>query len=206
VARRLGLASLLCAALALMAATPVQASHGCGAARSKGARIVVKSKEAVVFTKGLYTYGCLSSVGRLRRLPDEGAGVDTTAPGVPVLAGRYVAYATAGSGIGDEFDRLYVYDLRLGRRFLQVSSNFIRAIVLKRNGSVAWLEGSTVDPGDNPNAPTNQIRKFGNEERQGVVLVTRGAIDPDSLGLSPDRTEVTWTRGGGSARYAAPLR
>jgi hypothetical protein len=204
VARRLAALLALWAAAVLAAAGPAEARHGCGAARSEGARIVVKTREAVVFTKGSFVYGCLASVGTVRRLPDEGGGIDLTPPDGPVLSGRYVAYATFGSAIGDEFDRLYVYDLRLGRRFLVVGSNFIRAIVLKRNGSVAWIEGSTVAPAD-PDQPSFQVRKFGNEERQGAVLLDRGSdVDPDSLTLAADRLSIGWVRGG--TDRTAPLR
>jgi hypothetical protein len=202
VAKRLTLATAFCAALVLGSAVPAEATHGCGSSRSKGARIVVKTREAVMFTKGLFYYGCLSSVGTVRRLPEEGGGIDITPPDIPVLAGRYIAYATAGSAIGDEFDRLYVYDLRLGRRFLIESSTFIRGIVLKRNGSVAWIEAAPVDAGD---ATVWDVRKWANEEREGSVLVDRGTeIDPASLRLGADRTSISWTFGG--ATRTASLR
>jgi hypothetical protein len=194
----------LCALAALAAASPAPAASGCGVARQSGSQIVVKTRESVVFTRRGNVYGCLSSTQRVRQLPDEGGGIDTTPPDVPALSGRYVAYATFGSAIGDEFDRLYVYDLRLGKRFLVVGSNFIRAIVLKRNGSVAWIEGSTVAPQD-PDEPLFQIRKVGIEERQGAVLLDRGSdIDRDSLTLAADRLSVSWTRGG--TTRTAPLR
>jgi hypothetical protein len=203
VARRALLAAALCGVLALSGAAPAEASHGCGAARSKGARIVVKTREAVMFTKGFYYYGCLASVGTVRRLPEEGGGIDIDAPGLPVLAGRYLAYSTAGSAIGDEFDRLYVYDLRVGRRFLFQSSTFVRAIVLKRNGSVAWIETAPADPGGDETVW--DVRKWANEERQGSVLIDRGSdVDPDSLALGADRNSVSWSRGG--AARTAPLR
>jgi hypothetical protein len=196
------LSAALCGVLVLGSAAPAEARHGCSASRSKGARIVVKTREAVMFTKGLYYYGCLSSLGIVRRLPEEGGGIDVTAPHLPALAGRYVAYATSGSAIGDEFDRLYVYDLRAGRPFLIESSTFIRGIVLKRNGSVAWIEAAPADAGDQP---VWDVRKWANEEREGSVLVDRGAdLDPDSLALSADRTSISWTRGG--APRTASLR
>jgi hypothetical protein len=189
--------------LVLGSAVPAEATHGCGAARSSGARIVVKTREAVVFTKGIYYYGCLASVGTVRRLPEEGGGIDITPPNIPVLAGRYVAYSTEGSGIGDEFDRLYVYDLRVGRRFLVESSTVIRSVVLKRNGSVAWIEAAHADAGGDQ--PVWDVRKWSNEERQGSLLIDRGRdVDPDSLVLSPDRLSIGWTRGG--APRTATLR
>ena len=199
------LAAAAGAALALGAgAAPAAATHGCGSARSAGAEIVTKTRYGVIFTKRGNVYGCLGSQGTVRQLPDEGGGIDTTPPNGPVLGGRYVAYSTVGSAAGDEFDRLYVYDIRRGRRFLQVSSNFISDIVAKLNGSVAWTEGSTVDPAPGQ-PPVYQIRKFDNELREGVLLVDRGAdIDPDSLVLGPERTEVRWVRGG--VERSAPLR
>lgn len=201
-ARRLALLTTLCLVASLAAALPAQASHGCSAWRSKGAKLIVKTREAVVFSKGVYYYGCLASTGTVRRLPEEGGGIDVAGPDAPQLAGRYVAYNTSGSGIGDEFDRLYVYDLRVGRRFLVESSTFIRDIVLKRNGSVAWIEAAPADVGD---APVWDVRAWSNEDRQGSVLLDRGAdIAPESLVLTPDRLRIEWTRGG--AARSAPLR
>lgn len=85
-----------------------------------------------------------------------------------------------------------------------VGSNFIRGIVLKRNGSVAWIEGSTVAPAD-PEQPSFQVRKFGTGERQGSVLLDRGSdLDPDSLTLAADRLSISWVRGG--TTRTAPLR
>jgi hypothetical protein len=202
VARRLALLTALCLAGSLAAALPAQASHGCSAWRSKGAHLIVKNREAVVFSKGVYYYGCLSSVGTIRRLPEEGGGIDTGGADAPQLAGRYVAYSTSGSGIGDEFDRIYVYDLRVGRRFLIESSTFIRDIALKRNGSVAWIEAAPADPGD---TPVWDVRAWSNEDRQGSVLLDRGTdVGPESLVLTPDRLRIEWTRGG--VARSAPLR
>jgi hypothetical protein len=196
-------AALCAAAVPAATAPPAAASHGCSAS-ARGAQVVTRVSDAIVFAKRGNLYGCIFSQGTVRRLPDEGGGIDVTPPNGPMLGGRFVAYSTIGSAAGDEFDRLYVYDIRRGRRFLQVSSNFITDIVVKRNGSVAWVEGSTVDPGaDRP--PAHQVRKFDAELREGVLLVDRGAdIDPDSLVLGPDRTDVRWLRGG--SERSAPLR
>ena len=191
-ARRAAVLAAVTALAALAAAAPAQAS--CSAARASGSQVVTKTREAIVFTRSGVLYGCLSSTGVVRRLPDEGGGADVTGVDRPRLAGRYVAYSTAGSGIGDEFDRLYVYDLRAGRRFLVESSNVIRSIVVKRNGSVGWIEAATVDPAGTD--PVWQVRKWSNEERQSAVLVDRGAdIEPESLALTGDRNGMTWVRG-----------
>jgi hypothetical protein len=195
VARRLALVVVLCATTLLTVAWPAEAKSGCGLARAKGSTLVVKTREAVVFKRGFYVYGCLSATGRVHLLPDEGGGIDEAGSDGPQLAGRYVAYSTLGSAIGDEFDRMYVYDLKAGRAFLIVGSNVISAIVLKRNGSAAWIERSPVAPPEG-SPDVYQVRKYSHEERQGVVLLDRGAdIDPRQLTISEGVT-VTWTRGG----------
>ena len=200
-ASRLALVLALCLAATLAAATAAEAKSSCSDARSRGARIIVKTREAVVYTKGFNLYGCLTR-HRPRVLPNEGGGWDLTGSDGPQLAGRYVAFTTLGSGIGDEVDRVYVYDLRLGKTFLLVPSNFVTALVLKRNGSVAWIDAPSADSGDQP---VWQVRKYAHEERQGAILVDRGAdIDNDSLALGADRNSIVWTRGG--AQKTASLR
>ena len=177
-------------------------SSGCAIARAKGSHVIVKSKEAVLYTRGFYHYGCLASTGRPVRLLDEGGGFTEAGEAGPKLAGRYVAYITQGSAIGDEFDRVYVYDLKVGRQFFFWSSNFVQDLELKRNGSVAWIQASIANfPGDTFGY---EVRKFGNEENEGTVLVDRGTdIDRHSLTLTADRNGIAWTRGG-TAR-TAPL-
>ena len=201
--RHVLLPALIGAVAALALAGPAEASHGCGASRSKGAELVVKTREAVVFTKGPYVYGCLSSAGTVRRLIDEGGGIRVSGTGAPQLAGRYVAYATFGSAIGDESDRVYVYDLKLGRPFVVESSTAVTDIALKRNGSVAWVEVSTVDAGEGD--PVFDVRRWSGVDRQGAVLLDRGPdVGRGSLVLSDDRRTISWTLRDGSVR-SAPL-
>jgi hypothetical protein len=65
--------------------------------------------------------------------------------------------------------------------------------VLKRNGSVAWIDAPNADT----EQPVWQVRKYAHEERQGAILVDRGVdIDNQSLTLAPDRNTIVWTRGG----------
>jgi Ca2+-binding RTX toxin-like protein len=177
----------------------------CVASKAKGSRIVVKTSKAVMWTRGTFAnYACLYAQGKVRHLPDEGGGFHALrgAGGVK-LAGRYVAYATPGSAIGDEFDRMYVYDIRAGHPVIQEASNSIGSIALKPNGSVAWIQYSLVRPA---NSDTNvfEVRKESMAERQGNVLIERAAgIGPRSLKLTGDGASVTWTRDG--ATRTAPL-
>ena len=139
-------------------------------------------------------------MGSPHQLPNEGGGYDERGASGPRLSGRYVAYATFGSAIGDEFDRIYVYDLRLAKIQLHIGSNGdITAIAVKRNGSVGWIESPAVQ-----SVPAWEVHQAADRENQGNVLLARGpGIDPTSLALSADRTSLTWTDGG--AQRDAPI-
>ena len=95
---------------------------GC-AQHTHGATILTHTQDGVVFKKRGSLYGCLESVGSPHLLPNEGGGWDERGASAPRLSGRYVAFATFGSAIGDEFDRIYVYDLRLAAIKLHIGSN-----------------------------------------------------------------------------------
>jgi Ca2+-binding RTX toxin-like protein len=168
---------------------------------TSGATILTHTQDGVVFKKRGSLYGCLESVGSSHRLPSEGGGFDESGAFRPPMSGRYVAYATFGSAIGDEFDRIYVYDLRLAEIRLRINSNRkITAIAVKRNGSVGWIENSAVQ---SPSAVW-EVHKAAAGEKQGNVLLARGlGIDPASLALSAERTSLMWTDGG--ARRNAPI-
>jgi Ca2+-binding RTX toxin-like protein len=182
-------------ALASARATP----GGCGP-HTRDATILTHTQDGVVFKKRGSLYGCLESVGSPHQLPNEGGGYDERGASGPRLSGRYVAYATFGSAIGDEFDRIYVYDLRLAKIQLHIGSNGdITAIAVKRNGSVGWIESPAVQ-----SVPAWEVHKAADRENQGNVLLARGpGIDPASLALSADRTSLTWTDGG--AQRDAPI-
>ena len=190
---RLVLAAAAGFALAVPAA-PAAAANKCRTSSTTGgAKIVKRTAAVVVFTKRLGYYGCAYGGGPIKRLLDEGGGIHER--GVRI-SGRYVAYATLGSAIGDEFDRVVVWDLKEGRLKFRASSNSVTAIAVKANGSVAWTQGSVVDEAAGQPA-VYEVRALSSVERQGDVLLDRGAdIDPRSLALSPERESVLWTRGG----------
>jgi hypothetical protein len=196
--RRSLLTLLLASSVALVAAAPAAASHCRSSSTSNGARIVLRSSEAVVFTKRGFTYGCLFRPGNVHRLPEEGGDIHDFR-----LSGRFVAYATAGSGIGDEFDRVYVFDLRTGRLFNSYSGTFVSTIVVKRNGSVAWIQASVVRAPAGSGQTWREVRK-GEAGAVGEELLDRSAtIVASSLALSADRRMVTWTRDG--QQRSAPI-
>ena len=172
---------------------------GCGP-HTHGATILAQTQGAVVFKKRGSLYGCLESMGTPHRLPNEGGGWDERGASAPRLAGRYVAFATFGSALGDEFDRIYVYDLRLAAIKLRINSNRnVTAIAVKRNGSVGWIDSGPVQ-----SLAEWEVHKAADGEHQGNVLVARGTgIDPAFLALSADRTSLTWTDGG--AQRDAPI-
>ena len=189
-------------ASAVTASQPVSAraaSGGCGP-HTHGATILTRTQDGVVFKKRGSLYGCLESVGSPHPLPNEGGGWDERGASAPRLSGRYVAFATFGSAIGDEFDRIYVYDLRLAAIKLRIGSNGdITAIAVKRNGSVGWIDSPAVQ-----SLPEREVHKAADGEHQGNVLLARGpGIDPAALALSADRTSLTWTDGG--AQHDAPI-
>jgi Ca2+-binding RTX toxin-like protein len=171
---------------------------------AKGSRVVQRAGSRVVYRRPGGVFGCATKRGRERELPDEGGGIDTGRPRQAPLriAGRYVGYVTRGSAIGDEFDRLYVYDLVAGRAVLIESGDAIGTLVLKANGSVAWTDISTVRPVDFETR-VYEVRQVSVVDKLGSVLLERGTgVAPRSLRRSGD--QISW-RSGGSER-TAPLR
>jgi hypothetical protein len=120
--------------------------------------VKTKTREAVVFTNrnGYKAYACLYRRGELVRL--------SGAVGPYRLAGNYVAYFLSFYEIeSGPIYRVMVRDLRTGR-FRHVEAAYsdlpapedddygesaakIKGLVLKRNGSVAWLSCFTDEPG-----------------------------------------------------------
>jgi Ca2+-binding RTX toxin-like protein len=169
-----------------------------------GSRVVARGGSRVVYVRGGRVFACLSPQGVARRLPHAGGGIDLGGvEGAPVrLAGRYVAYASPGAAIGDQSDRLYVFDIRRGRSVLIEPAGTVGEIALKPNASVAWTDLSLVRAAGG--TPVYEVRKLGFDERLGNVLVDRGAdVEPGTLRLSEDGSAITWTRGG--AERSAPL-
>jgi hypothetical protein len=144
-----------------------------------------------VFAKRQGYYACLYKQGRISRLFDDGAGLNTRPK--PRLKGAFVAYTSRGSAIGDEFDRVRVWNLRDARAVFTVNSTFVSDLALKANGSVAWTARSLVST-STLNEPLFEVRRM---SRQGDELVDRGTgIAPASLALWRNGRTISWTEDG----------
>jgi hypothetical protein len=196
------------AALALLlAAAPADAAtrNKCRTSSTTGgAKVIERTSAVVMFTKRLGYYGCAYSGGPIKRLLDEGGGIHVRGDSAPRISGRYVAYATLGSAIGDEFDRVVVWDLKEGKLEFRAGSNSVQALAVKANGSVAWTQLSVVAEAEGQ-SQSYEVLAASTVDRQGAVLLDRGTdVDPRSLALTPERESVRWTRGG--SQRSSPLR
>jgi hypothetical protein len=201
-------------AAGLVLAQPAAASHGCSK-HAKGGKVTHKTKEAHVFEKNNRWYGCAARVKRPYVLP----GLDTlearqfsdgTVPNHITLAGVFVAYErytllTAG-GAGDTQTDLYVVDLRNGKVVVdedarpptgQQEDRSVTDLVLKRNGSVAWISDHWTYA-QHPAVVNYEVHRFSRDPANpGRALLDSGAdIERDSLTLGADRKTLSWTKGG----------
>jgi Ca2+-binding RTX toxin-like protein len=180
---------------------PAARSPRCAISKARGSKVYARTSTTVVYGRGFRFYACRFEQGRPRRLIDEGGGIKVGRSGqVGVkIAGRYIAYATPGSGIGDEVDRVYVYDIVAGRQLIvEDTASFVSDLALKPNGSVAWIQGAVVygRSGDAQDRQRMEVRKVSLTELQGNVLLDIGfGIDPMSLQLSADGSSITWKSG-----------
>src|SRR3954469_7717574 len=115
-----------------------------------------QTKFEVVFSKVVegdrFFYGCAFSSEHAHRLPGQSCCETDVASGFE-LQGRYVAYRSLNQepAATKANDTLYVYDVKTGQIKVQQTavppvntqgSTFISSIVVKANGSVAWIGGT----------------------------------------------------------------
>lgn len=219
-ARRVAL--LVAAATASLALTgAAEAGHSttyddavrCDGKTVRGVQLEVRSREGAVFrkrkrtTSGVQavTYACLVRGGGIRRLDDPARAIHAFDA---ALAGRYVGYER--EDFSDQFtvpSTLGVVDLKTGtHRIISASPNAsdrdtaVRAFVIKRNGSVAWI--AVGDPSGD-----QAVFKLDSTTDEPVSLDASPApgFDERSLRLSADRRSVLWRKRGESADRSAPL-
>jgi hypothetical protein len=201
-------------AASLVAAQPASAHHGCSK-HAKGGKVTHKTKEAHVFEKNNRWWGCAARVKRPYVLPgldtlDARRFEDGTVPNHIKLAGVFVAYERytlyPAGGAGDTQTDLYVVDLRNGKVVVdeearpptgQMEDRSVTDLVLKRNGSVAWISDHwTYDT--NPAVVNYEVHRFSRDPANPgrALLDSGGDIERDSLALAADRKTIVWTKGG----------
>jgi hypothetical protein len=173
-----------------------------------------QTKFEVLFSKVVqgdrFFYGCAFSSQHARRLPGQSCCETDVASGFQ-LQGRYVAYQSLNQEPASPvaIGTLYVYDVKAGQIKVQApavtpgsgpGSIFISSIVVKANGSVAWIGGLQSGP-----APTDYQVQTEDTTATGPVTVDQGTdIAPSSLAKASDGLSIYWTRGG--VAKSAPLQ
>ena len=209
-----GITTLLAMLAGLLLAQPAFATHGCPTRNAKGVRVVVQTSDAVVFAKREFRYACIFSQGSTRRLPeiDRVGNFAGNVGALFTLSGAFVAYESffveeAGA---ERHTDVFVYNIRQGKTIVKETATTnpqpqrdsdVRAIELKRNGSVAWIgEQGSQHPFP---PPVYEVHRVSQEPSApgNVVLESSPDIDPGSLALSSHRRLLFW-RSGEAARSA----
>jgi hypothetical protein len=181
----------------------------CPAKTVRNVQIQNRTSEAIVFAKlKTYRQGTLATTYacRLRRgaptVRLDRPTVDSVLD--PVLAGAFVGFKRVHRVTGSGVSTVSVVDLRTGEPHHELAAtesdepSQVRALVLKRNGSVAWI-GET-------EKNVTEVWRLQNG-RPGVPVdkldTSPPRIEPLSLRLSSDRRTVRWTKGGQAA--SAPI-
>lgn len=173
-----------------------------------------QTKFEVLFSKVVqgdrFFYGCAFSSEHARRLPGQSCCETDVASGFQ-LQGRYVAYGSLNQEPASPraVGTLYLYDVKTGQIKAQEpaaqsvntpGSTFVSSIVVKANGSVAWIGGLQSGPG-----PTDYQVQTEDTTATGPVTVDHGTdVAPNSLAKASDGLSIYWTRGG-VAKNAALL-
>ena len=202
-------AGLLCALVLL--AMP----SGASAARSdcfpRGTVTFAHSDSGRVYSGGdpESAVACLYRSGIKRDLTTDDFSRESLGPWA--IAGRFVSFfGRSGTDIGGSYHDIYVMDVKTGEIVREVSSTGetceysnvsaggncgsmdVRGIVVKRNGSTAWLTA-------------HGPRAVWRLDARGFRRLDRAsAIDVRSLRMNAERTRITWNNGG--KRKSALLR
>jgi hypothetical protein len=212
------MAGLGCAAVAvaLAFASSADAAYDsnirCGTQVVPNVQFETRTSEAAVFrtrqrtSSGVRktTFACLRSTGPVRRLDNPGGQIRADDA---ELAGRFVGYER--TDVSEQFrpSDMVVVDLRTGQsRTLQGSANDqdtdtrVRAFVLKRNGSVAWIT-----QGD-PSAAEGLWKDDTSDPDPQLVDSSPPPFDAARLRLSSDRRSVLYRHVGDTSDSSTPLR
>lgn len=160
------------------------------ASTAAGMTIVAKSAKGVVFqnARGIFR-GCAYKPARVRVL-------DICCQSERVrVAGVFAAYVAQGTAIGDETDKIGVYDLRSGKRRairklspnsegggIEIDTgNQITIFRVARDGGVAWIQ--TTRNADASPSPVLQVRAAGGRHRWERIVDEGPAISRSFLSI-----------------------
>ena len=198
-------AGIALAAAGLIAGGSAGAASHASCIKPRGYVVKEKTRAAVVFTNrnGYRAYGCLYRRGELVRL--------SGAVGSYTLAGKYVAYFLRFYELeSGPVYRVMVRDLRTGGfRHIEAAysdlpqqagpddgyvASKIRGLVLKRNGSVAWLSCFAKPSGGCP-APAEDVEwEAWRADTRGRKLLDASA-DVRLRSLRLEGSSLTWRHG-----------
>jgi hypothetical protein len=181
--------------------------------REQTATTLLASADARIFDQrkvfyGYYyrpvAYGCLFSVGKRFELglddPDPPTGdADSSDAGDFHLAGPYTAYVLSYLGAVQGSDVVEVVDLRDGSRLVPRSDEpsppdvaaprLVRGIVLKDNGSVAWIQNSSF-------SQEEQVWAHDALSYRKLDSAPRGTGSPSITSLQLTGSTLTWLHDG----------
>ena len=178
-------------------------------------KLAEQSKFALVFSKdnphvnsaGPVYYGCVFSTQVARVLPGQGEGATLSQF---TLAGRYVGYAKKfhDQAVAESGGLIMVFDAKQGGTKVSQPawpdqagvppenrgfSDEVTSLVLKTNGSVAWIghkfNAGSSDPG------TYSVQRVSATDGVKQELDRGAAIGAQSLALARDNLTIYWSNG-----------
>jgi hypothetical protein len=196
----------LVAAVALPTAAPARTSACRSASEAPGVKILARDKVGVVFRKGDgVNKGCVYG-GVVHKLSYLYGGSEAR------LRGPFAMYTYEGNAIGDETNKLGVYDLRTGKRERLTSldsgpvreletNSYLTDFAVNRRGVPVWVMFQ-LNSERQPNGKFELHAADGSAHKERVVDV--GKIGKKSLSLSRDGKTIHYTKNG--SKQTAPLR
>lgn len=194
------------AALAQLPASAPGATTGkrppkCGAASKAGnAKIVDRSRQAVVFRRKQVYYGCVYGSREVRKYQElccQNVRVD--------VAGHFMGYTYEGTAIGDESNKLGAFNLRTGTQ-LKIAklapnsegggreidtSAIVPDFLITATGALVWLQA--------PAGSDQYELRAGDGTPRRERVVDSGMIAPKSLKRGAGGKSVKYTKDGAAA-------
>jgi hypothetical protein len=176
------------------------ASAACSPA---GSQTLASSRSSRVYALGGKAYACLDSNGKTYKLGSATLCIGGVRAGPFALAGGDVAYGATSCGIDFSSSELIVKSLVSGRTLrrapatntsLVEQEGGVRSLVLKADGSVAWI-ATEQSLGNH-----HRLLQLFKDDKGGLKLLDSGlSVAPSSLKLRG--SQLTWRRDG-TSRHA----